>query len=81
MDHLRQLGLRVPEDCSIIGFDNLFFSEYTTPALTTITQDIRRKAQIATDVLFRHIEDSDVPAENIILDVELVRRDSVRRLE
>lgn len=81
MTHLRRIGLHVPEDCSVIGFDNLFFSEYTTPSLTTISQDIRRKAQIATDVLFRHIADSETPAENIILDVELIVRDSVGRLE
>lgn len=80
MGYLRSLGVRVPEDCSIIGFDDLFFSEYTTPRLTTISQDIRRKAQLAIEVLFRHVADSETPAENIILDVELVKRESVRRV-
>ena len=80
MDYLRTLGLRVPEDCSLVGFDNLLYSAYSAPRLTTISQNIRRKAQIATDVLFRHIENNDSPAENIILDVELVERESVRRL-
>lgn len=81
MELLRQMDMRVPEDCSVIGFDNLFFGKYTTPRLTTISQDIRRKAQLATEVLFRHIEDSSIPAENIILDVELVERESVCRLK
>lgn len=80
MDTLRTLSVRVPDDCSVIGFDNLFFGAYTAPRLTTIAQDIRRKAQIATDVLFRHIENTSLPAENIILDVELVERESVKRL-
>lgn len=80
MDFLRTLDLRVPEDCSIIGFDNLSLGSYTNPRLTTISQDISRKAQIAIEVLFRHIEQKESPAENIILDVELVERESVRRL-
>ncbi|HHV31648.1 MAG TPA: LacI family transcriptional regulator [Clostridiales bacterium] len=71
------LGLRVPEDCSVIGFDDLFFAQYTSPSLTTIRQDIHRKAQIAVDLLFRHIGDPGAPAENITLDVQLVERSSV----
>lgn len=78
---LKALGRRVPEDCSVIGFDNLFFSEHTTPKLTTIAQDIRLKAQTAIDVLFRHIQTPDSPAESIVLDVRLVERDSVRILD
>lgn len=81
MDYLRVLGLRVPDDCSIIGFDDLFFGAYTAPRLTTVAQDIRRKAQIAIDVLFRHIKNKEAPAESIILDVELIQRESVRRIE
>lgn len=77
IDGLRAMGKRVPDDCSVIGFDNQFFGEYTTPKLTTIGQDIRKKAQIAVDVLFRHIADKNAPAENIILDVSLVERESV----
>lgn len=81
IDELKALGRRVPEDCSIIGFDDLFFSAYTTPKLTTISQDIRKKAQIAIDVLFRHIQTPNSPAESIVLDVQLVERESVRALE
>jgi DNA-binding LacI/PurR family transcriptional regulator len=81
MDELKALGLRVPEDYSIIGFDNLFFSAYTTPKLTTISQDIRKKAQIAIEVLFRHISTPNSPAESIVLDVQLIERESVHALE
>lgn len=74
---LKALGLQVPEDCSVIGFDDLFFAGYTAPGLTTIRQDTEKKAQIATDMLFRHVKNPDAPAENVILDVQLVERDSV----
>ena len=81
MDELKALGKRVPQDCSLIGFDDLFFSAYTTPKLTTIAQDIRKKAQIAIDVLFRHIQTPNAPAESLVLDVQLVERESVRSLD
>lgn len=81
IDGLKSMGMRVPEDCSVIGFDNLFFGAYTTPKLTTIGQDIRKKAQIAVDVLFRHLADKNSPAESIVLDVALVERESVCALE
>lgn len=80
MDYLRELGLSVPEDISVVGFDDLSYSAYASPRLTTVAQDIRHKAKLTIEVLLRHIENKDAPAENIILDVRLVARDSVRRL-
>ncbi|NJP40292.1 LacI family transcriptional regulator [Oscillospiraceae bacterium HV4-5-C5C] len=73
---LKQNGLRVPEDLSVIGFDDLPLARMVTPRLTTIRQDLKQKAQVATELLFRHIQDPYAPAENIILDVELLQRDS-----
>lgn len=77
---LRRKKFRVPEDFSVIGFDNLPISRYMTPRLTTISQNIYQKAKIAVEVLFSHIKDPKRPTENIILDVELIERESVRRL-
>ncbi len=76
---LRDMGFDIPRDLSVVGFDDLFFSELVTPRLTTVAQDIHRKAQIAVEVLLRHIQNEDIPAENIVLDVTLVARDSVRK--
>lgn len=80
LEVFKELGIRVPEDCSLIGFDNLYFSTFTTPKLTTIGQDISLKAKYAVEMLFRHIETPNLPAENIALDVHLVPRESVRRI-
>jgi LacI family transcriptional regulator len=73
-------GYSVPADYSIIGFDDLAMGHLITPSLTTIVQDIPRKAKIATDLLFRHIQDPSTPAENITLDVQLIQRESVCRI-
>lgn len=80
MGELRKLGCVVPDDYSIIGFDDLSISDSVTPRLTTISQNISKKAQLATNILFRHIQDPTVPAENVVMDVQLIERDSVKTL-
>lgn len=73
------LGLRVPEDLSIIGFDDLPHSSRSLPPLTTVRQDIFRKAEVAFELLMKHIREPESPAENIVLDVSLVVRGSVKK--
>lgn len=77
---MRALGRNVPEDYSIIGFDGFPVGNLLTPPLTTISQDIVEKARIAVDILFRHIEKPSSPAENVVLDVQLIERGSVKDL-
>lgn len=74
------LGYQVPEDLSVIGFDDNSMSSRVIPPLTTIRQDICRKARITCEILMKKIQDPKSPAENIILDVELAERESVRDL-
>lgn len=76
-DQLKEMGYLIPEDFSIIGFDNLSMSRYVSPKLTTISQDIMKKAHYAIDILFQHLNDPTLPTQNIILDVELIKRESV----
>jgi DNA-binding LacI/PurR family transcriptional regulator len=44
-------GLRVPRDCSVVGFDDVVIAQYLTPSLTTIHQDAYGKGQRAAEVL------------------------------
>ncbi|MCL2702009.1 MAG: LacI family transcriptional regulator [Defluviitaleaceae bacterium] len=77
IQNLMACGFSIPRDCSVIGFDNLAVSGLIEPPLTTIEQDIEKKARTATEILFRHIADPARPAENVVLDVCLVERESV----
>lgn len=81
MSGLRTCGLRVPEDVSIMGFDNLEASKYVYPALTTVAQDIDKKCDTACDLLFQMIEKKEKITANQILDIELVERQSVWTIE
>jgi LacI family transcriptional regulator len=74
---LNEQGKRVPDDFSVIGFDDLYISSLTAPRLTTIHQDVQEKGKIAAESLIRVIEGASMKDNNIILPVTLVERHSV----
>lgn len=71
-------GRRVPDDVSVIGFDNLDISGYSSPRLTTIGQDMTRKVAEAARIILAEIEGDLSPSAPVSLPVELVERGSVR---
>lgn len=77
INSLRENGLKVPEDISLIGFDNLPLCQQLTPQLTTIAQSLDQKACLAVEILFRRLKMPNAPVESMILDVELIERDSI----
>ena len=76
MSGLFEKGLRVPQDISIIGFDDLYLSSITSPRLTTIHQDIVEKGRISASMLIDSIEKKAVERE-FIMPVSLIERNSV----
>lgn len=73
------LGLRVPEDLSVVGFGNLDFAEYANPSLTTIAQPFVAMGRQASELLIAKIAGLDVPPERI-LPVKLLVRQSTMPL-
>jgi DNA-binding LacI/PurR family transcriptional regulator len=69
-------GIRVPQDLSIVGFDDIRFSQYVRPRLTTIRSPLDRLAETGVDLLFERLGDPDRPARTEVLPVELVVRES-----
>ena len=80
MEGARINGMIIPNDLSIIGFDNLLPSIYVTPKLTTISQNIESKGKAAVKLLIDYIKNGSVPKNKLTLDVELIERQSVKRL-
>lgn len=78
MEGARLRGLRVPVDLSVVGYDDLTLCRYTTPKLTSVSQNIAQKAQVATHMLLEKITSKadDVPCQ-AVLDVEIIERQSV----
>lgn len=73
----RGAGVTVPDDVSVVGFDDMPLSRYLTPALTTLHQPVEEMARQALDALLLRIEHKDQAAMTMVLPVELVVRDSV----
>lgn len=76
MRTLTSRGLVIPKDLSIVGFDDLSVSQYLTPSLSTVRQDIFKKGQITAKMIFRAMESEQVQPLKEILPVELVVRES-----
>ena len=74
---LKEGGLRVPEDISVIGYDDLPMSALIDPPLTTVAQDLDAKASAAAALLHMSIEDAEMKEQRIQLDVKLAERKTV----
>lgn len=76
----RKFGLDVPEDLTVVGFDDTEMASTTWPALTTVHQPIREMAERAVDSLVRAISDESCAAnkddQHWVLDCTIVTRDS-----
>ena len=75
-----ELGLKIPEDISLIGHNNYDISQITTPPLTTIDVPILQLGKVATEKLFDLIE-GKTPLVRTILDTKFIVRGSCRRLK
>jgi DNA-binding LacI/PurR family transcriptional regulator len=73
---LTELGVKVPEDISVIGFDNIFESQVITPELTTIHVKKDRIALLAVEKLIKQIENNDLDKIKLLVDTELIERNS-----
>jgi LacI family transcriptional regulator len=73
---LRDQGLRVPEDVSVIGFDGIELASYITPSLATMRQPVDEIAKTSVSLLIDSI--AGKPSRHVLLDTEPVAGDSVR---
>lgn len=76
MRALRLRGLRVPEDCSIVGFDDIRFARYTEPPLTTVAQPKNQLGREAMSLLLEILTNPDTPVRKHVLPADLVVRGS-----
>ena len=74
---LRDRGLRVPEDVSVTGFDNIQLSEYCYPALTTVHIPREHIGHLVFEALVPESAQGSPPGREIIVEPQLILRDSV----
>jgi DNA-binding LacI/PurR family transcriptional regulator len=82
LEAAREAGRRVPDDLSIVGFDDIPFAALANPPLTTVGQPIRQLGEQAADLLLQVIEDGVPPTleaspqPNVLLPNQLMVRHS-----
>jgi DNA-binding LacI/PurR family transcriptional regulator len=78
MRSIRMHGLRVPEDISIAGFDDLFVASYTQPTLTTVRQPMRRMGRLAMESLIKLMTGQESPVR-VKVKGQLIVRESTSK--
>jgi len=76
---LKELKIKIPEEISVVGFDNILMSLYTDPLLTTIKQPKKQMGDTAMNLLLDIIKHKKVKEKNIILPTDLIIRNSVAK--
>ena len=73
---IQEEGLRVPQDVSVVGFDDIPWAAFHTPSLTTVRQPLNRMGQMAASTLIRMIENTGESSSEIAIEPTLVIRES-----
>ena len=79
MQALKKRGVRIPEDMSVVGVDNMMFSELVTPSLATIGYDKKAYGKRLFQLLLKNIEDKIVVFERFPM--QFLKRESLRVIE
>jgi len=76
MRAFEEAGLRIPEDISVVGFDDISLAAFSIPPLTTVRQPLQRIGRIAAQTLLDRIEDRAEFIAEIAVEPELIARKS-----
>ena len=78
MDAIRVVGLKIPEDISVVGFDNIRMSEWPSYALTTWEQPLEEMTTSTVELLLKEINEKDTTPQVVMMKGHLVIRNTVR---
>ena len=76
MDSLRRRGVSIPDEVSVVGFDDIPFARYTVPPLTTVAQPVREIGQETVRLLLAIVRGHTQSAVSVILPHKLIVRES-----
>ena len=80
MAGLKENGLSIPDDISIVGFDDISLAQLVSPPLTTIRQDMNLKGRLAVDFMLQLLNGTPLDTTEIILPTKLIERGTVKAL-
>ena len=73
---VKDMGLKIPGDIAVVGFDNLMYASLLEVPLTTVAQPFKEIGSLAIKILLDKITDKSAPVKQIVLKPELIVRDS-----
>ena len=73
---IEELGLKIPDDISVVGFDDIEVAKYLNPKLTTVKMTLQEMASIAVNSLINTIENESNYSANYVVPVDLIERGS-----
>jgi LacI family transcriptional regulator len=79
LEAARSLGLGVPDDVAVSGFDDWSLATHTTPTLTTVQMPLREIGEAAARLLFSRIEGGEQTRRHVVLPTTIILRDSTPR--
>ncbi|MDD3129352.1 MAG: LacI family DNA-binding transcriptional regulator [Candidatus Izemoplasmatales bacterium] len=77
---LKSLGIKIPEDVSVVGFDNSLFSTIADPKITTVDNNIEKMVSTAVKVISKKINNPQKTYDRILVPGTIIERDSVKSL-
>jgi LacI family transcriptional regulator len=77
---VNDLGLKVPQDVMVVGFDNAYISEYSVPSITSVDIESAKMGDIAIDLLMKKLKGEDVP-DYVVTPHLVVRQSSMRKVD
>ena len=76
MEAIRERGMRIPEDISVVGFDDIPQVSAAYPKLTTVKQPLKEMGRVAVNMLLEKLENPGLAPRQVILETQLIIRDS-----
>lgn len=78
---LQAAGFQVPEDISVVGFDNFIYAEMSTPQITTYGVDMDDLVLRAITIMLKKLDNKSYTAGRVLITGSMIERDSVRMIE
>jgi DNA-binding LacI/PurR family transcriptional regulator len=80
MNAIKDKNLNIPGDISIIGYDDMFFSQYLNPSLSSVAAKLFIQGKTAAELLLKRIKNpTDIKPKRIVIENDLILRDSVSK--
>lgn len=76
-----ELQVKIPEDLSVIGFDDILLASYTTPSLTTIAHPWSMMSFLEAEILTKSLENTDTPTQQKTFTLTLVKRETCQKVK